>query len=476
MRGRAAWPDSMDRGITWPAFSEEARTEYWAALALRHCAGLGARSCARLLKTFGSAYAAVQSRERWREAGLTSKQSAELATGSWRVTARDEWDRARDLDAAIVLWTDPAYPSLLRRLPDAPALLYCRGDMSLLQAPAFAVVGARRATEHGRAVASHMARCLSACGVTIVSGMALGIDRVAHEAALSRIGSSIGVLGTGIDVVYPPVNRKVFAMMEQQGLLVSEFMPGARPLPEHFPIRNRIISGFALGVLVVEAASRSGSLITARLALEQNREVYAVPGPALDASCLGCQELVRQGARPVFSAEDVLRDLAEQLRPHGISQDNLGDEEKIGPELTLMPESAKQKTAESDPDQRSGQKIPPVHAALSGQPAASGRSGQTMPPDAPRQQKKKAEGAAAPPAQEPLDAAENLAPAGRREALLDCLRKQGPMQADDLSCALDMSVAELNAMLVGLEMLGQVCRLPGARYAWPHDSGGGAES
>ena len=119
----------MNRGTVWSELSDEARTEYWAALALRHCAGLGARSCARLLKAFGSAYAAVQARERWREAGLNRKQAAELATGSWRVTARDEWDRARDLDAAIVLWTDSAYPPLLRQLPDAPALLYCRGDL-----------------------------------------------------------------------------------------------------------------------------------------------------------------------------------------------------------------------------------------------------------------------------------------------------------------------------------------------------------
>ncbi len=442
----------MNRGTVWSELSDEARTEYWAALALRHCAGLGARSCARLLKAFGSAYAAVQARERWREAGLNRKQAAELATGSWRVTARDEWDRARDLDAAIVLWTDSAYPPLLRQLPDAPALLYCRGDLSLLQAPAFAVVGSRRATEHGRAVAAHMSRGLSACGVTIVSGMALGIDRVAHEAALSRIGRSIGVLGTGIDVVYPSVNRKIFGMMEQQGLLVSEFMPGARPLPEHFPIRNRIISGFALGVLVVEAASRSGSLITARLALEQNREVYAVPGPALDASCLGCQELVRQGARPVFSAEDVLRDLAEQLRPYGISRDSLGDEEKIGPELALIPEAAKE------------------------EPAESGCAGRAAPARSGKQQEKQSALPAVARQHKPLGAAENLAPAGRRAALLDCLRQRGPMQADDLACALDISVADLNVMLVGLEMLGQVCRLPGARYASGQDSGNGAEA
>ena len=440
----------MNDGTGWSVLNDEARTEYWAALALRHCVGLGARSCARLLKVFGSAYAAVQSRERWREAGLTCKQSAELGTGSWRVTAREEWDRARDLDAAIVLWTDSAYPPLLRQLPDAPALLYCRGDMSLLQAPAFAVVGSRRATEHGRAVASHMARCLSDCGVTIVSGMAMGIDRVAHEAALSRIGRSIGVLGTGIDVVYPSGNRQVFSMMKQQGLLVSEFMPGARPLPEHFPIRNRIISGFALGVLVVEAASRSGSLITARLALEQNREVYAVPGPALDASCLGCQELVRQGARPVFSAEDVLRDLAEQLHPYNISHESLGDEEKTGQELALTPETAKDAPAQKTSGGRS------ILRGTAEQPKA--QSGPV----------------AAAKVLEPLGAAENLAPAGRREALLDCLRKQGPMQANDLACALDINVAELNVMLVGLEMLGQVCRLAGARYAAGHDFEGGA--
>lgn len=161
--------------------------------------------------------------------------------------------------------------------------------------------------------------------------MALGIDKVAHEAALARIGRSIGVLGTGIDQIYPKANTRVFEEMTEKGLLLTEFAPGAMPLAEHFPIRNRIISGLALGVLVVEAASRSGSLITARLALEQNREVYAVPGSALDTHCLGCQELVRQGARPVFNAEDVLLDLADQLRPFGISHDTCRKRKKRSP-------------------------------------------------------------------------------------------------------------------------------------------------
>ncbi|OXS29903.1 MAG: DNA protecting protein DprA [Desulfovibrio sp. MES5] len=431
----------MSQGLSWAEMGEEARTEYWASLALRHCTGLGARSCARLLRTFGSAYAAVQSRQRWREAGLSQKQAAEMATGSWRVTARQEWDSARDINAVILLWTDPLYPAPLRQLPDPPVLLYCRGDMTLLQAPAFAIVGSRRSTEHGRTVAAHMARCLSSCGVTIVSGMALGIDRVAHEAALARIGRSIGVLGTGIDVIYPRGNCAVFDAMREHGLLISEFMPGALPLPEHFPVRNRIISGLALGVLVVEAASRSGSLITARLALEQNREVYAVPGPALDSHCLGCQDLVRQGARPVFSAEDVLRDLADQLRPYGISQTSLSEEEKSAHEEGDGIDLAAIK-AEAATDNRRVR----TDACTQGDESAKGED-QPLQQDMP-----------------PLDAAERLAPSERRALLLDCLRQKGPMQADDLACTLAMPVSEMNAMLVGLEMLGQVRRLPGARY------------
>ena len=443
----------MSQGLSWAEMGEEARTEYWASLALRHCTGLGARSCARLLRTFGSAYAAVQSRQRWREAGLTQKQSAEMATGSWRVTARQEWDSVRDIDAAILLWTDPLYPAPLRQLPDAPVLLYCRGDMSLLQAPAFAIVGSRRSTEHGRTVAAHMARCLSSCGVTIVSGMALGIDRVAHEAALARIGRSIGVLGTGIDVMYPRGNRGVFDAMREHGLLISEFMPGAQPLPEHFPVRNRIISGLALGVLVVEAASRSGSLITARLALEQNREVYAVPGPALDSHCLGCQDLVRQGARPVFSAEDVLRDLADQLRPYGISQASLSEEEKS---VQDQDDGADQAVIKREAELKS-------ETAITGEAATDSRRVCT---DVSTQKDEavKAEDQPLQQGMPPLDAAEQLAPSERRALLLDCLRQKGPMQADDLACTLAMPVSEMNAMLVGLEMLGQVRRLPGARY------------
>jgi DNA processing protein len=176
-----------------------------------------------------------------------------------------------------------------------------------------AVVGARDCTGEGMAVASWLSRDLAKAGVTVISGMAKGIDRVAHLAALEEPGGSIAVLGTGIDVAYPPINADLYARLAERGLLLSEFMPGAGPSPAHFPIRNRLISGLSQGVLVVEAAARSGSLITARLALEQNREVFAVPGHTMAAVSEGCRELIRRGAKAVFRADDILAELAPLL-------------------------------------------------------------------------------------------------------------------------------------------------------------------
>ena len=443
---------------------EAARKEYWATLALRHSKGLGARSLVKLLRTFGSAYGAVEARSRWGAAGL-GPAGRDFAAGAWRTEARKEWDSARNLAARILLWADPAYPSLLRQLPDAPALLYCRGDGSLLRAPAFAVVGSRRATAQGKAVAAYMARCLSACGVTIVSGMAQGIDCVAHEAALGRVGRSIGVLGTGIDVRYPACNAGVFAAMEREGLLVSEFPPGAPPLPTNFPVRNRIISGLALGVLVAEAASRSGSLVTARLALEQNREVYAVPGPALDAHCLGSQDLVRQGARPVFNAEDVLRDLADRLRPYGIGPETLPDGEREAlPGLTAAGFAAADVAggvvSDTDPGAVASGRDKPSDGAAQDKTASAGLASDTG-----------ARAVSVPggavdnaPAAPPPPEAAVLTPATQAERLLAHLRGHGPLQVDALGLAVGLAPAALNALLIGLEMQGKVRRLPGARY------------
>ena len=456
---------------TLAVMDEASRKEYWASLALRHCRGLGARSAARLARHFGSAYAAVQARELWHEAGVNKGQAAELATGSWRVTAREEWDRARDLAASIVLWTDPEYPVLLRPVIDAPLLLYCRGDLSLLQSPGFAVVGSRKATKHGRSVAEYMARCLSACGIAIISGMALGIDRVAHEAALARIGRSIGVLGTGIDMLYPIGNMSVFEEMERRGLLISEFAPGTLPHAGNFPIRNRIISGLSLGVLVVEAAQRSGSLITARLALEQNREVYAVPGPALDAHCLGCQDLVRQGAHAVFSAEDVLRDLAEQLRPFGISEGSVpGEEEGLledvpapeAPKAAGAPKASATGAADQGTTGRDATAGKPGRAKANGQDAPTGEHASEIVSS--RDDASSKAGTVQPLNAGERAAAENVAAADGNAGLLAYLRQHGPTHAEVLADAAGLSAAAANAALVGLEMLGKVRRLPGARY------------
>ena len=306
-------------------------------------------------------------------------------------------------------------------------LLYLSGDASLLRAPAIAVVGSRRAGPQALRVAAHMARRLASCGIAVISGMAQGIDSVAHAAALTQVGRSIGVLGTGIDRIYPRSGVELFRRMGEEGLLVSEFAPGTAPLAGNFPIRNRIISGLSLGVVVVEAASRSGSLITARMALEQNREVFAVPGPALDAQCAGCQELVRQGARPVFTVEDILRDMAELLRPFSISEANLPPEPDPQDDCVAALQS---------PDAHPQDPLP------------------QSPPPAP----------APPPSPRACEAAESLAASGPKERLLEHLRCQGALHIDTLAQELELPVAQLSALLVGLEILGTVRRLPGARY------------
>jgi DNA processing protein len=410
---------------SWAELDEEIRKEFWAVLALRHCKGFGARSRARLLKIFGSAYRALQSKDAWKKAGLSQRQVDEMTGESWRTEAREEWDRARKLNARILLWGDSHYPERLRELPDAPILLYCRGDIALLRAPAIAIVGSRHATKHGCDVAAHISRRLAACGIAVTSGMAQGIDKAVHEAALKETGKSIGVLGTGIDKIYPKDNKELFARMAKEGLLLSEFPPGAHPQAVHFPIRNRIISGLSLGVLVIEAASHSGSLITARLALEQNRDVFAVPGQALDAHSVGCQDLVRQGAQPVFTAEDILRDLAAQLRLFGLSGE-----------------------------------MPPGEGDC---PAMSGR-GKTSPNMLKSGNNRS--GAQKFYALSPGDSLSDAAPRPpeSRHRLLECLRQHGDMQSDALAAALHLTAAELSPMLVSLEMTGQIKRLPGARY------------
>jgi DNA processing protein len=220
-----------------------------------------------------------------------------------------ETDRAGRLAMHRLERNAPLYPAQLREIPDAPEVLYVRGRIERGDALAVAVVGARRATPYGVGVAESLSAELGARGVTVVSGLARGIDSAAHRGALRGGGRTIAVLGCGADTIYPPDNRPLAREIEARGAVVSQFAPGTPALPHHFPIRNRVIAGLSLGVLVVEAAERSGALITARLAAELGREVMAVPGRVTSEASRGAHALLRDGAALVESWEDVVRAL-----------------------------------------------------------------------------------------------------------------------------------------------------------------------
>jgi DNA processing protein len=210
----------------------------------------------------------------------------------------------------VLCWHDESYPLLLKEIYDSPPLLYYRGRRELLNKPFLAVVGSRRPSRVGRNDAQAFAHALSRTGLTVVSGLALGVDGAAHQGALGAEASTIAVLGTGVDQCYPRSNAALYEQIAQEGLLISELPLGSPPLRHQFPRRNRIISGMSLGVLVVEAALRSGSLITARQALEQNREVFAIPGSIHNPASRGCNSLIKQGAKLVEQLDDILEELS----------------------------------------------------------------------------------------------------------------------------------------------------------------------
>jgi DNA processing protein len=216
-------------------------------------------------------------------------------------------------DAAIALCDDD-YPPPLREIIDPPLALFVRGDRAALSRASVAIVGSRRASPYATNVARHLARELAGAGLAIVSGLARGVDAAAHQAALDANGTTIAVLGTGIDVVYPRANRKLFDAIAERGAIVTEFAPGTPPKRENFPVRNRVISGLSAGTVIVEATSRSGSLITARMAAEQNREVFAVPGPIFSAGSEGPHRLIQYGAKLVHDVDDILNELQGDFR------------------------------------------------------------------------------------------------------------------------------------------------------------------
>ena len=290
------------------ALDAASRAEFWAALALSHTDGLGARSRKRLLDAFGSAFEAVRRANDWREAGLREDLIREFRSEKWREPARKEWDATRKLTGTVLLWTDSRYPALLKELPDAPIRLYCQGDMSLLGNPCVSIVGTRTCSREGIRAAQAIASGLAASGITVVSGLAIGIDKQAHLAALDLPGGTIAVLGTGSDVCYPKENDGLRRSIIQRGLLISEYAPGTLPDPRHFPIRNRLISGLSVGTVVVEAAEKSGSLLTANNAIHQNRDVFAVPGLVGSRMSQGPNNLLREGMKAVSCANDILEE------------------------------------------------------------------------------------------------------------------------------------------------------------------------
>jgi DNA processing protein len=280
----------------------------WLQLALTP--GLGSATFQRMLRQFGLPVA-ILARMRAELASFTTPavisalDSEEVAHAVARALA---W--RGQAGCSIVTLADEIYPRPLLEIPDPPPLLYAQGRIELLARPALAVVGSRNSTQQGEANAESFARTLSEVGLTIVSGLALGIDAAAHRGGLAGPGSTIAVLGTGIDIAYPSRNAALAAQIADRGLLLSEFPLGTAPAAQNFPRRNRLISGLARGCLVVEAALASGSLITARAAAEQGREVFAIPGSIHSPLSKGCHALIKSGAKLVESVEDLLNELA----------------------------------------------------------------------------------------------------------------------------------------------------------------------
>lgn len=288
-------------------------TLHW--LALRLAPGVGTVTLLRLLDKLRSPEAIFRaSASELEAAGLSPAQARNIASGCSFEDAVEQQQKLLDSGIVLITIQDSLYPQRLREIFDPPMLLFAKGRTELLSSAAIAVVGTRRPTPYGIAASERLAGDLAKAGLTIISGMARGIDTAAHRAALDQGGNTIAVLGCGVDVLYPAENRKLYEEIGGRGLLVSEFPLGAPAYPQNFPIRNRIVSGISLGVLVVEGAQHSGSAITAKLAMDQGREVFAVPGNITSKMSWGPNLLLKQGAKLVQEWTDVTNELPSAIR------------------------------------------------------------------------------------------------------------------------------------------------------------------
>ena len=292
--------------------SEQAR--YWLALALTQ--GLGPTRIRKLTEHFGSAEGVFHASLTELEAtGIQAVSAQSIATGKSLELAQQECAKALEAGAKIISLSDPEYPSRLKEIYDPPVILFVKGSVEVLAQPGIAMVGTRHPTPYGSGMAERLSTDLAARGLVIISGLARGIDTMSHRGAVAAKGKTVAVLGTGIDVMYPKENTRLTEqIIALGGALISEFPVGTSPAPQNFPIRNRIISGMSVGVLVVEAAEYSGTRITSRCALEQNRDVYAVPGNVTNKSSWGPNTLIKQGAKLVATWEDVWEELPTDIQ------------------------------------------------------------------------------------------------------------------------------------------------------------------
>jgi DNA processing protein len=377
-------------------------------LALKLVPGLGTRTSNKLLDRFRSPQAIFRaSRTELEGAGVSGAVAQSIASGCTFDDAAAQQEKMIETGATLVTIGDPRYPQPLREIFDPPVLLFARGRVELMHSLTLGVVGTRRPTPYGLAVAERLSGDLSHAGLAIASGMARGIDTAAHRGALAAGGDTIAVLGCGVDVVYPSENKKLAGEIAAKGLIVSEFPMGSVAFPQNFPIRNRIISGMSVGVLVVEGAQYSGSAITAKLAMDQGREVFAVPGNITSKLSWAPNLLIKQGARLVQDWNDVVSELPVESRRHLIEQ---GRQRLLG--------------------EQAGETI-----ATSGGEAASLVNSRGP----------------------------ELDPTARRT--LEVLQVDAPIHLDDLIEKMEnSSPSELIAALFELEMLGLVKQLPGKNF------------
>jgi DNA processing protein len=313
----------------------------WLAISLTP--GLGPTKARKLIEHFGSAEAVFRaSLTELESTGIQAVSAQSLATGKSAELAREEIARSAAADVTLVTMDDPFYPPRLKEIYDPPLILRVRGNAEVLTRPGIAMVGTRHPTPYGSGMAERLACDLAAQGLVIISGMARGVDTASHRGAITAKGKTVAVFGTGVDVIYPKENSRLAEqILALGGALISEFPLGTFPAPQNFPIRNRIISGMSIGVLVVEAAEYSGTRITARCALEQNRDVFAVPGNVTNKNSWGPNTLIKQGAKLVATWEDVWEDLPAEVRlvltPPASPESSGGSSASLFPDEGLPP-------------------------------------------------------------------------------------------------------------------------------------------